>query len=343
MNFTLEKTGVNMKSILWMSVGFCALLSPMLALSQVTQPRASPLGTLASAANVYSDSAATAVMRSLPAISAEELSAMMKKMQGTLAAQKTLAVQSTAELEKLFSIRSRGEEVINDFTDSGDASYQFSKETGRARVLWRQAETKGIPREKFAARLEPIRATHLAIAEKIGIQKSDIFFVDFRETLSQSDADPRLGKVASTPIESESATSTILRAVDGVMIDGSFLRMSSMDEKSHRAIDLRWPAVQLGKNALSELRPPKALADSIIKRVDQSSKGSAINVRMAVVMRAMDRAKPSEFVPMLRVAIKPQSLKTDTGFRTDAGEMFYMNLATGLPEFADADELEAQE
>ncbi len=335
-----------MKSIFWMLVGFCALLTPMLVLSQVTQPRGSPLGTPASAANVYSDSAATAVMRALPAISAEELSAMMKKMQATLASQKPLAVQSTAELEKLFSIRSRGEEVIDDFTDSGDASYRFSKETGRARVLWRQAETKGIPRAQFAARLEPIRATHLAIAEKIGIQKSDIFFVDFRETLSQSDADPRLsqvGRVASTPIESESATSTILRAVDGVMIDGSFLRMSSVDEKSHRAVDLRWPTVQLGKDALSELRPPKALADSIIKRVDQSSKGASINVRMAVVMRAMDRAKPSEFVPMLRIAIKPQSLKTETGFRTDAGEMFYMNLASGLSEFADADEVEAQE
>jgi hypothetical protein len=342
MNFNLENTGVNMKSIFWMLIGFCALLTPMLALSQ-TAPRGSPLGTAASEANVYSDSAATAVMRALPTISAEELSAMMKKMQVTLAAQKPLALQSTAELEKLFSIRSRGEEVIDDFTDSGDASYRFTKETGRARVLWRQAETKGIPRAQFAARLEPIRATHLAIAEKIGIQKSDIFFVDFRETLSQSDADPRLGRIASTPIESESATSTILRAVDGVLIDGSFLRMSSVDEKSHRAIDLRWPVVQFGKNALSELRAPKALADSIIKRVDQSSKGSAINVRMAVVIRAMDRAKPGEFVPMLRVAIKPKSIKTDTGFNTDAGEMFYMNLATGLPEFADGDEVEAQE
>jgi hypothetical protein len=342
MNFNLENTGVNMKSIFWMLIGFCALLTPMLALSQ-TAPRGSPLGTPASEANVYSDSAATAVMRALPTISAEELSAMMKKMQVTLAAQKPLALQSTAELEKLFSIRSRGEEVIDDFTDSGDASYRFTKETGRARVLWRQAETKGIPRAQFAARLEPIRATHLAIAEKIGIQKSDIFFVDFRETLSQSDADPRLGRIASTPIESESATSTILRAVDGVLIDGSFLRMSSVDEKSHRAIDLRWPVVQFGKNALSELRAPKALADSIIKRVDQSNQGSAINVRMAVVMRAMDRAKQSEFVPMLRVAIKPKSIKTETGFNTDAGEMFYMNLATGLPEFADGDEVEAQE
>ncbi len=332
-----------MKSILWMLVGFSALLTPMLALSQIAPSRGSPLGTPASEANVYSESAADAVKRALPAVSAEELSAMMKKMQATLAAQKPLAVQSTAELEKLFSIRSRGEEVIDDFTNSGDASYRFSKEIGRARVIWRQTETKGIPRLQFAARLEPIRATHLAIAEKIGIQKNDIFFVDFRETLSQSDADPRLGKVASTPIESESATSTILRAVDGVLIDGSFLRMSSMDEKSHRTVDLRWPSVQLGKNALSELRPPKALADSIIKRVDQSSKGSAINVRMAVVMRAMDRAKPGEFVPMLRIAIKPQSIKTDTGFRTDAGEMFYMNLASGLPEFADADEVEAQE
>lgn len=145
------------------------------------------------------------------------------------------------------------------------------------------------------------------------------------------------------PIESESATSTILRAVDGMMIDGSFLRMSSMDEKSHRADDLRWPALSLGKDALSELRPPKALADSIIKRVDQSNKGASINVRMAVVMRAMDRAKPSEFVPMLRVAIKPKAIKTETGFNTDAGEMFYMNLASGLPEFADADEVEVQE
>ena len=116
-----------------------------------------------------------------------------------------------------------------------------------------------------------------------------------------------------------------------------------MDEKSHRAVDLRWPSVQLGKDALSELRAPRALADSIIKRVDQSTKGSAINVRMAVVMRAMDRAKPREFAPMLRIAIKPKSIKTDTGFRTDAGEMFYMNLASGLPEFADADEGEAQE
>ena len=58
-----------------------------------------------------------------------------EKMQATLAAQKPLSIQHAVELEKLFSIRSRDEEVIDDFTDSDGAAYRFTKETGRARAL----------------------------------------------------------------------------------------------------------------------------------------------------------------------------------------------------------------
>ncbi len=94
---------------------------------------------------------------------------------------------------------------------------------------------------------------------------------DFREILSQTDGHPVLKKGVRGEIQSEGATTTLLRAVGGVLVEGSYARISSVDAKRLALIDIRWPNVRLSDAALKNgVRSPEDVVEALIKRVEQS-------------------------------------------------------------------------
>jgi hypothetical protein len=58
-------------------------------------------------------------------------------------------------------------------------------------------------------------------------------------------------------------------------------------------------------------------------------------------LRPITSAKEVTYVPAVRVAVQPQSARVGDGYRTDAGEVFHIDLMTGSAEFADADAKDA--
>jgi hypothetical protein len=45
----------------------------------------------------------------------------------------------------------------------------------------------------------------------------------------------------------------------------------------------------------------------------------------------VDGGRPGVYVPALKVGIKPQSVRVEDGYRTDAGEVFYSDLLRTAP------------
>jgi hypothetical protein len=145
-------------------------------------------------------------------------------------------------------------------------------------------------------------------------------------------ATPSRSVACAGPVVSEGAKSTYLRAVGGVLVDGSYARIGSVDARQLSSVQIRWPTVKLADEVRAgALRAPQEVMGEIVKHIEATSNRLPVSVLMAIVLRPLDFAKPGVYVPSLRVGVKPQSVKTADGYRTDAGEVFYSDLLSSSP------------
>jgi hypothetical protein len=299
----------------------------------------SPLGSNAAVAGRYSANYAEAVRAALPKANPAMLTKLLAKVKTAAAAEKPLAIADPRQLEKTFGLRERGDADTSGYLDVGEAVYKVDAQRQRFYLVRRYGDVQPVPRKEFEPELEAIRSAHQELAERLGVPRQEVFFADFREILSETDGHPELERGVKGEIQSAGAVTTMLRAVGGILVEGSYLRLSSIDAKRLELMDMRWPTVHLSDAALRKgLRSPEESLPSITKRIAAESKGQAVSVRMAIVLRpvaASATARVTEFVPSLKVGVVPQSVKTENGYRTDAGEIFYIDLVRGEPAFAD--------
>lgn len=304
------------------------VLGALLLASGTGFAQESPLGSPAAAATRYSTDYAEVVRAALPRIDAAGLERLMEGVRRAPAS--GIALRNAQDVGKALDLRTRGAKENAREIDAGEAQVRFDPGAGRLRALWLPPDRPATARDAFKAMIPEIRRSHDALAARLGIDKRDVLFVDFREVLSQSDGHeqnaPRL------PVMSEGATSTYLRAAGGVLVEGSFARISSVDPKQLSGVDVRWPALKLAEPVRAgALRAPQDVLPDLVKRVQAGANGLPVSVRMAVVLRPVDRAKPGTYVPSLKIGVKPQSVKVEDGFRTDAGEVFYSDLIRSAP------------
>jgi hypothetical protein len=323
--------------------GMMVLLACATGVSQAqqeAQPRPqSPLGSPAETAGRYSANYAEAARSALPKADLALLNKLVSEIREAAAAEKPLAVTDLRQMERLFGLRERGEADASGYIDAGEAVYKVDAKRQRIYLARRYAVVQPVTRQEFARELEAIRASHFSLAERLGIPKQEVLFTDFREVLSQTDGHPVLEKSVQGPIQAEGAVTTILRSVGGVLVEGSYARLSSLDAKRLDLVDVRWPMVRLSEPALRKgLRAPQETLEPIVKRVAAESKSQAVNVRMAIVLRPISAEAQNstfEFVLSLKVGVEPQSVKNHDGYRTDAGEVFYVDLIRDAPPFAE--------
>jgi hypothetical protein len=310
-----------------------------IATAGVAMPQASPLGSPADVAGRYSTNYEVAVRSALPKVDADTVTKLMATVREDGAAEKPLAITNPRELERVFGLRERGEADASGFFDVGEAVYQVDDKRHRIYLAHRYSDVRGVPRKEFERQLAEIRTVHRELVERLGIPRREVMFTDFREILSETDGHPKLENGYKGEILCVGAVTTILRSVGGILVEGSYLRLSSVDPKRLDLVDVRWPAVRLAEGVLKEgVRSPEESLQNIVKRVASNSKGQAVNVRMAVVLRPVTSDRESqrmEFVPSLKVGVATQSMKTEDGYRTDAGEVFYIDLVRGAQAFAE--------
>lgn len=304
-------------------------------------PAYNALGSPADASRRYGSNYAELVRAAMPKVDAAAVTKLVATVRQAAAAQRPMAVTDPRQLEKVFGLSERGEPNVLGYVDAGEMVYRVDTERQRIYLARRHGgEPKRIPRKEFAPQLAEIRAAHADLATRLGVSEREVLFTDFREILSETNGHPELQKGAPVgEIMAEGAVTTILRSVGGVLVEESHARLSSLDAKQIDLVDVRWPQVRVSEAALrSGFRGPQESVQSIAERLSASSKGQPVSVVMAVVLRPLPLGgtqRTIEYVPALKVKVKPQSIKTENGYRTDAGEVFYVDLVRGAPAFAD--------
>ena len=298
----------------------------------------SPLGSASAAVGRYTTDYATAVHDALPPIDAAALGERLAAVEAAAASETPLAVTSVAELESFFGLPPHpAAETADLFIDTRSAAYRYDSAAHRLYLSRRYSGVPAVARETGAAELPKIRAVHADLADRLGIPRSEIFFSDTRQIVSQLEGPDD----TSSPIEGEGAMTTVLRAVGGVQVEQSHVRLVSVDADRLELADVRWPPVRLVAAARTGgLRSPAAAAAGITQHVTAISGGDPVAVRMAVVLRPVGG---DQYVPSLRVAVEPKALPNGDGYRTDAGEVFYSDLLLDSPALADPSPVTAPE
>jgi hypothetical protein len=304
------------------SIGLCALCLSGAALAQE-----SPLGSSSKAASRYSNDYAALVKGAMPAIDAKGLGRAMNGVRDAKVG--ALGLHNKEEISKALDLRVRDDKESGRETsrevDAGDAIYRYDPDSAHLRAIWRTADKPARERDAFKAEMPEIKRAHEALVAHLGVDRKEIYFVDFREVLSQNDDT----KTQHGPVLAEGASSTFLRAVNGVLVEGSYARVTSIDAKTPSSLDVRWPAVKLAEEVREDkLRAPRELSEAVAKHIAAHSNKAAVSVRIAVVLRQVDAKHPGVYVPSLKIGVKPQSIKTENGYRTDAGEVFFSDLLT---------------
>ncbi len=298
-----------------------------LSASAALQAADSPLGTPASHRGVFSNDYPSQIKAALPAVDAEKLAAHLRAIASIAADEKPLAVTDLPTLRRFFGFRFAQPEKAGDLVDAGHASYRFDPTDSRLYVAYRHQDTNPFARAEFAKQLPLIRARHEALLKKLAVDPRQLFFTDFRETLSQTNGSPKQGLDRAGDIESVGATSVVLRGIDGMIVEGSRVIIGSVDADRIELVDVKWPPLVLSPLVFSlGVVTPADHAEYLAKRIETTSKGRAINTRMAVVLRPVATERGVVHVPSLKVGVQPQAVKQGDGYLTEAGEVFFVDL-----------------
>ena len=82
--------------------------------------------------------------------------------------------------------------------DAGDAVYRFDPDSAHLRAIWRAADAPAREREAFKAQLPEIKRAHESLVARLGVERREVYFVDFREVLSQNDDHANAWRVPSS-------------------------------------------------------------------------------------------------------------------------------------------------
>jgi len=318
-------------------IDIVALAIAMAALpARAQQPTASDLGSPAAAAAASADYRSL-VEASLPQVSASDLAARLQA--AAKEGREGLLVRDVRAWAALFDLPldrlspEQAKAAGNEILDLERGSLRVKPEEGRFWVALRVGETKPYPRQEYTRLVPEIRRAHAALAERIGIPKAQVHFTDFRETLTQTTPRPGLPGARESAIESIGATTTLLRAVGGILVDASFVRIVSVDPQRVEMVDVRWPEIVFAPGIeFDKIQAPRALAARLVERVTEAAQKRPVQVLMAVVLRPLRAPYRTWFVPSLRVGVVPKSERLADGYRTDAGEVLYVDLVPGFEE-----------
>jgi len=321
----------------------CFVLGVAAAVPSSAQPAASDLGSPREAATVYSSDYRALVAGALPKVGADALGRRLTAVRAEAERARGLSARDAASWTALVGLDAgpRKGDRPGELVELDAGAYLVDAEAGRFLASLAHPDAKPVPRRELARQLPEIRRAHEALAERIGLPKTEIFHADFREILAQSTPAPGLAGARESEIESFGATTTLLRASGGLLVDGSYATLTSLDARRLDRVEVRWPAIRLLPEVDGgKLLAPADLADRLMRRIESAARGREVNVLMAVVLRPVAAGARTYFVPSLRVGVTPKSVKQGDGYVTEAGEELYVDLVAGLEDLPERDDRE---
>lgn len=153
--------------------------------------------------------------------------------------------------------------------------------------------------------LAQVAKYHERLLEQAGITKDEILFKKTNMMLMQSMTDPGKGTPQKSEPKVRSIQTYALRAVEGIMVEGSSAKIGSRGPDKVEMMDIKWPAFEYPPQLNSfELKGSEAVKQRITERVKEFSRGKQAKVRMAVVLRPVSLEGKQYFVPSMKVGVQ---------------------------------------
>ena len=198
-------------------------------------------------------------------------------------------------------------------------AYGFVGATGESFLQKQVDHVKSMPIEQGQKLVPTIARIHENLLNKLGTKSSDFLF---KETsilaIGSQNKQGLKGDVLA-----DSFLTYGLRKYKGLMVEESFVKLYSKNQKTFEGMDVSWPKLTFHPQMKGfKLKNKKALVKEVLSKLQKTQRGNdAVNVRMAVVLRPvkMSRANSLVFIPSVKVGVYSRS--------GEAGNLFYVDLS----------------
>jgi hypothetical protein len=305
----------------------------VLSLSAAAMARVeNPYGSPADAAGIFTRDYRKGVEAAFPKYDPRQLQQTLEVIAEKYGGREDpIRLRSVEAIEDLFGLAPADRRSADNVVEQKRTYYEADPDLGTA-YYYRDMETLPPMSYGTATKLKDVVAReHQALLDKMGVGKDEIFYTETFFMMLRSSTDPEAGPVEETKPVVDVISTYVLRALEGVMVEGSNIKIASKGSGMTETLSLDWSRFRYHPNLRRfDLRDRDDLVREIESRVaDVVNNDEKVNVMMAVVLRPVMVDGDQTFVPSLRVGVLP-----DDG---QAGDMFYVDLPKTTLDYDDGE------
>ena len=223
-----------------------------------------------------------------------------------------------------------------------DFSYQISKKSGRIYLHRDRSSIKPYSMEQGTKEMRMAYLTHPELLKNFGIDKSQLLFL--KPNLVLLDGIEKLqnggfGKPEAALVDNIFTYGQ--RSIEGIMIEGSYVKVISKDARTLESLVINWPRFQIHPGiGRFDVKSKSEILEEAIKhlKVVVNPKHES-NVKMAVVFRPVMMGESRVFVPALKIGLYSRPIGVSfADEKGENGEMFYVDLMKQPVKYTDKDE-----
>ncbi|HEU4759725.1 MAG TPA: hypothetical protein VFT91_07055 [Dehalococcoidia bacterium] len=235
----------------------------------------------------------------------------------------TLQIRKVDQLERAMSLPHVTAQPGQLRIVTPEREYEVDPAEGRVFLLQKPSAPRPMTPAQVKELKPQVSAFHDDVLKRIGIPAEEILYRSTDVIMGQGVTNPARGAPQKTPPVVHGVRTYVLRAIDGVQVEGSSASLVSQAAGRVDALDVRWPpfafAPQLKTLAIRNRGQVQA---AIASRLEGLARGAKVSLKMAVVLRQVQAGNQRYYVPAMKV-----------GMRTEGegeGIVFYESL-TGQP------------
>ncbi|MBM9518603.1 hypothetical protein JWG39_02075 [Desulforhopalus vacuolatus] len=231
----------------------------------------------------------------------------------------TLKIRSLNDLEKVLTLKSQRTPARLKVQKLKDMTYEVNPVVGKLEFVRDVKQPMRLSKKVGLQKMSELKRIHGGILKKMGIAEDQIFFKQTSLLMSQSETNPNLGPVKKTSPVVVGITTDVIRAIDGILIEGNSVKLTTFSNNDVDLLTVKWPRFRFAPSIRSyKLKNRDNLKHLIAEKVHSIIGNSRGKVKMAVVLLPVGEGDNLTMVPAMKVAV--------TAVDSGEGVVFYENL-----------------
>lgn len=218
----------------------------------------------------------------------------------------TLRIWQLDQLERVMSlprVAKPGQTRIN----LPDREYGADRARGRVFLFRKPERMKPVSPAQMNELQPRISAFHDEVLTRIGIPEEQVFHKRSEHMVEQGTTDPSRGGPQKTQLAARGVRTYALRAVEGILVDGSSATLVSQAPGRITSLDVKWPPVVFPpKVKTMAVRSRDQVREAITAKVRQRAGGAKVDVKMAVVLRRVQAGDQRYYVSAMKVGMRTE-------------------------------------